>query len=63
MNLLTRSWTFFQQIVFPDPSSWTVNDVQEWLEAKGMADYREKFLSKQIDGPQLMELDNKLVPT
>jgi len=45
------------------PSSWTVNDVQEWLEAKGMADYREKFLSKQIDGPQLMELDNKTLLT
>lgn len=39
--------------------SWTVDDVQEWLGGIGVAEYKEKFLSKGIDGPQLMELDNK----
>ena len=42
-----------------EPVNWTVADVQEWLESKGMAEYRENFLSKQIDGAQIIELDNR----
>lgn len=42
-----------------EPIAWTVADVQEWLESKGMGEYRENFLSKQINGAQIIELDNR----
>ncbi|KAL6050446.1 hypothetical protein QOT17_019828 [Balamuthia mandrillaris] len=42
-----------------EPISWTVEDTQEWLEAKGYGDYKRIFLSKMLDGAQVLDLDNR----
>jgi hypothetical protein len=42
-----------------DALHWSKNDVGIWLEEAGYEKYRFKFLSQDIDGPALMELNEE----
>lgn len=48
--------TRFDMQLLGDPSTWTSVDVDRWIVAEGLGEWRDAFAAQGVDGPQLVKL-------
>ncbi|KAF8571857.1 hypothetical protein P879_03927 [Paragonimus westermani] len=46
----------------PEASLWTVNEVGEWIENIGYAQYKDCFIENYIDGKKLITVNASTLP-